>query len=104
MEVYIGPPEAQPDAYLTREQVLTALARANLAVESVAEQPAAHDTSASWTVTFRDTEARLEFQAIEAGLVFATLEHSMFDQSAYPDRICQVLEALGWESDPDNVG
>jgi hypothetical protein len=104
MEVYIGPPRARPDALLSRDEVLTALARAGLTVSDVAEAPGPHEKETWLTFSFQDTEVRLELQATEAGLTFATLQHSMFDDSTLPDRICGVLEALGWEIDNENIG
>jgi hypothetical protein len=104
MEAYIAPSESQPDAFLSREQVLAALAAADLAVAGVAEEPGAGEGRIHWILTFAGTDIVLDFQATEDGLVFATLEHSMFDQSNHPDRICSVLEALGWSVDQENVG
>jgi hypothetical protein len=104
MEVYIAPSEAQPDALLSRQQVLTALAAAGLAVAGAAQKPGAGEGKIHWILTFAGTDDVLDFQAMGDRLVFATLVQSMFDQSNHADRICSVLEALGWSVDQENVG
>jgi len=104
MEIYIGPPEAKPDATLSRDLVLAAFAQAGLAVAKVEKKPDVGRPRALWIVFFEGSEACLQFQETDAGLVFATLDQSMLDTSGYPDRICATLEALGWEVDQENVG
>jgi hypothetical protein len=104
MEVYIGPPEAKPDAALSRRQVLAALSEAGLVLAKVEEKAGAGHSRARWILSFQGSDAGLEFQETDAGLVFATLEQSMLDTSDYPDRICGALESLGWEVDQENVG
>jgi hypothetical protein len=105
MEVYIAPPEGSSGAaHLTRSQVLAAFAQAGLTVAATEEKRGNDHAPAFWIVPFENCEAWLQFQETDAGLVFATLEHSMFDNSDYPDRICTVLEHLGWEVDQENVG
>jgi hypothetical protein len=103
MEVYIGPPE-NVGIVLRRDQVLAALAQGGLSVTRTDERPASGRLQAIWTVSFDGTDAALQFQETEQGLIFATLEQSMFDNSDVPDRVCGVLEALGWEVDQENVG
>ena len=104
MEVYIGPPEARPDATLSRGQVLTALAEAGFSVAKMEETPATGGLRAFWIVSLVESDISLHFQETDAGLVFVTLDQSMFDASDIPDRICGIFERLGWEVDQDNVG
>jgi hypothetical protein len=104
MEVYIGPPAARPDEALSRGQVLAAFAQAGLTVAKVEETPAVGQLRALWIVSFVESDISLHFQDTDVGLVFATLDQSMFDDSDFPDRICGVLEGLGWEVDQENIG
>ena len=104
MEVYIGPPQTDPDVALRREQVLAALTTAGVAVTKAEERPASGSLRARWVLSFEGSEGSLQFQETEGGLVFATMEQTMFDPSDLPDRICHALESLGWEVDQENVG
>ena len=104
MEVYIGPPEPGPGPALTRDAVLTALAGQGIVVAAAQSEPAVQGFRARWVLSFPQTSVRLEFQEDHDGLVFATLDQSMFDDTDVPDRICAALEALGWEVDQENVG
>jgi hypothetical protein len=104
MEVYIAPRSGSAAAALTRVQVLAAFAEAGLTVGRTEDETGTGRGQAFWIVSFENSAAWLQFQETEAGLVFATLDHSMFDTSEYPDRICAVLEQLGWEVDQENVG
>lgn len=104
MEIYLAPPETDLRRVLTREQVLTALSGQGLEVATAETRPSNEKTRARWVLSFDQTKVRLEFQEAPDGLVFATLDQSMFDDSMVPDRICAALEALGWEVDQENVG
>jgi hypothetical protein len=104
MEVYIGPPDTALGAHLSREQVLGALADAALVIETADETLDTGSGKARWILSFQANDARLTFQVTVTGLVFATLDHSAFDNSTYPDRICRALETLGWQVDSSNVG
>jgi hypothetical protein len=105
METYIAPPERSGDAArLTRSQVLSALAQAGLTVAATEERAGNGEGPAFWIVPFENSSAWLQFHETGTGLVFATLQQSMFDSSDYPDRICEVLEHLGWEVDQESVG
>lgn len=104
MEVYIGPPGVSSDAILHREHVLAALAQVGLAVARAEEKAATGRLRAWWTLSFDGTDVSLQFQETNEGLVFATLEQSMFDSCDVPDRICRALQTLGWEVDQENVG
>jgi hypothetical protein len=73
-------------------------------VAGVTEEPGTREGRVHWILTFTGTDVALDFQATDHGLVFATLAQSMFDQSDHADRICGVLEALGWHVDQENVG
>jgi hypothetical protein len=101
MELYISPPEGRAGSTLSRGRVLAAFAEAGLTIAPTEEQAATGRLRAFWIVPFEGTEARLEFQETDAGLVFATLDQSMFDNSGFPERICAVLEQLGWEVDQE---
>lgn len=104
MEVHIGPPQTEPDAVLHREQVLGALRTVGVAVSKAEEKSASGSLRTRWVLSFEGAEVSLQFQEAHYGLVFATIEQSMFDTSDLPDRICRALEALGWEVDQENVG
>ncbi len=104
MEVYIGPAQATPDRVLHRDEVLAALAREGVAVARKEEKPATGSLRARWILSFEGSEVALQFQETGEGLVFATLDQSMFDTSELPDRLCRALESLGWAVDQENVG
>ena len=104
MEVYVGPPEADADVVLRREQVLTAFTTAGVAVARADETPPSGSGRGRWTLAFEGSGVSLQFQETSDGLVFATIEQSMFEASDLPDRICRALESLGWEVDQENVG
>lgn len=104
MEVYVGPPQAAPDLILRRDQVVAALTKEGVAVSRAVETPATASIRARWILSFEGSEIALQFQETADGLVFATIEQSMFDESDLPDRICRALESLGWEVDQENVG
>ncbi len=104
MEVYVGPPQADADVVLQREQVLAALRTAGVAVTKAQEVPASASLRARWILSFEGSEVSLQFQETGDGLVFSTIEQSMFDASDLPDRVCHALESLGWEVDQENVG
>ena len=104
MEVYIGPAQENSAANLSREQVLEALTKAGLAVKRTEEKAATGRLRDLWILSFDGSDVSLQFQETKDGLVFATLEQSMFDNSTMPDRICGILESLGWEVDQESVG
>ena len=104
MEVYVGPPEADGEVVLRREQVLAALTTAGVAVAKADGTPPSGSGRARWTLSFEGSEVSLQFQETSEGLVFATIEQSMFEASDLPDRLCRALESLGWEVDQENVG
>lgn len=103
MEVYIGPPQTKT-VVLNRDQVLEALAKAGISVTKVEERTATGRLGDWWILSFEGSGVSLLFQETVDGLVFATLEQSMFDNSTVPDDICRILEGLGWEVDQENVG
>jgi hypothetical protein len=104
MEVYVGPPQTDPAVVLRRDQVLAALTAEGVGVTRAEERPASGSLRARWVLSFEGANVSLEFQEAHDGLVFATIEQSMFDASDLPDRICRALESLGWEIDNENVG
>jgi hypothetical protein len=104
MEVYIGPPKVHPDVVLSRDEIIGALKGQGLVVSNAAEFPATGSLRARWVLSFEGSEISLQCQEASDGVVFATIEQSMFDRSDLPDRICRALESLGWEVDQQNVG
>lgn len=104
MEVYVGPSQAEPDLVLRHEQVIAALTNEGVAVSRADETPATASPRARWVLSFEGTEIALQFQETADGLIFATIQQSMFDESDLPARICRALESLGWKVDQDNVG
>ena len=68
------------------------------------EVPSSTSLRARWILSFEGSEVSLQFQETRDGLVFATIEQSMFDASDLPDNICRALESLGREVDQENVG
>lgn len=104
MEVYIGPGQAAPDRVLHRDEVLAALKRESVVVARTEEKPATGSLRARWILSFDGSEVSLQFQETDDGLVFATLDQSMFDRSDLPDQVCHALESLGWAVDQESVG
>jgi hypothetical protein len=104
MEVYIGPPQGKPEAILRRQEVLEALAHQGLLATRTEERSAADNVRAKWILFFGDGSVSVQFQETEVGLVFATVEFSMFDASGVADQISDALEELGWETDDESVG
>ena len=106
METYIAPPETRSGTPLTREHLRRRLLDAGLAAANEREQPPMSPGAPTfWSITLAESPAIIvHFQEVAAELVFATLEQSAFDETGIPDRVCRVLEDLGWTVDQENVG
>jgi hypothetical protein len=104
MEIYIAPPTETPTAALSRQQILAALAESGVAIANQIERPGVDSFPARWSLSFIGSDATLECHERDGGLIFATLEQSMFDTSSVPDHVCRALEHLGWVVDQENVG
>jgi hypothetical protein len=104
VELYIAPPEADPDVTLTRGAVLDALGAAGLVVEAQEERSVSGTERLFWSLRLSGGDAHLVFQEQGGRLLFATLEQSMFDNSTVPTAACRALEGLGWQVDEENVG
>jgi hypothetical protein len=103
MEVYIGPPAANPDSFLQRADVLTALANAGVTPSRTETIEPGVNARTQW-ILWLAPEISVRFQEEHGGLVFATLDHSMFESTGIPDRVCAALAKLGWETDEHSVG
>lgn len=104
LEIYIAPPEGKLNAALTRPAVIDALGNAGLVVEAQEERKVAGSERSFWSLRFAGSDAQLVLQEADEGLVFGTLEQSMFDTSTVPSVVCSALEGLGWEVIEDDVG
>lgn len=94
--MYFYPPEDDPKAGLTREQVLAAL-------EAKGLKASGQEDGSFWVVRFEGSDAFLQCQETDGLLQFVTLDQSMFDDSQTAPRAFDALMELGWECD-ESVG